>query len=504
MARSFYPAKEEIGFDLQSKQDALSSPQPARTGTHQVTVDRNSSSITPPPEGESKNRNSTRRRIPVACSRCRKRKIKCSGDTGDGQGCSNCQSSGNTNCHFLRVNSSILQTKVSAWPYSTLNATLSPSHHGQETYVSPMALRPGALTAATPLNPRFASISRPPTMDMGTAEHHQQYNRSRFGVENTINYEDEPSNIYGSQPSVYMVPTTPQAFLTDYCGVSWPRAWNDASSVSRTPTGGLLPEHETESAFQPPGYPFLFPGAALQSNETAIVSSIASSPEGQGTDRTLPNPNGRVQPQVGYPQFPSSSPEIFLGGSQQECRAGHSWAHRGVPTNNPRPIQNYTAGVYRAGHLSRRRATVLLPNNQDLMYGALPMSSACTSSPLVSSTGQFAGTNMVDAGEEIRANEGPRAARPVMMDNARLPIVESDYSTYGYCSPEKIRRGHRTNDSTQPALLISGEMPYERPKGPDSSVPLTFDRVRGTEALSEIREATQGHRGQALSNQGAF
>ncbi len=64
-----------------------------------------------------------RRRIPVAvcshsiyilqssnkntlqCGRCRKRKIRCSGDPGNGQPCSNCKSAGNEACQFLRVGS---------------------------------------------------------------------------------------------------------------------------------------------------------------------------------------------------------------------------------------------------------------------------------------------------------------------------------------------------------------------------------------------------------------
>ncbi|KAF2662495.1 hypothetical protein K491DRAFT_673017 [Lophiostoma macrostomum CBS 122681] len=47
----------------------------------------------------------TRRRIAVACARCRKRKIRCSGDPGDGSGCQNCRQAGvdpNT-CIFYRV-----------------------------------------------------------------------------------------------------------------------------------------------------------------------------------------------------------------------------------------------------------------------------------------------------------------------------------------------------------------------------------------------------------------
>ncbi|KAK4185592.1 hypothetical protein QBC35DRAFT_365596, partial [Podospora australis] len=44
-----------------------------------------------------------RKRIAVACSRCRKRKIRCSGDPGDGLPCSNCKNAGVEQCRFLRV-----------------------------------------------------------------------------------------------------------------------------------------------------------------------------------------------------------------------------------------------------------------------------------------------------------------------------------------------------------------------------------------------------------------
>ncbi|KAK3904127.1 hypothetical protein C8A05DRAFT_42745 [Staphylotrichum tortipilum] len=46
-----------------------------------------------------------RKRIAVACGRCRKRKIRCSGDPGHGQPCSNCKNAGVDQCQFLRVSS---------------------------------------------------------------------------------------------------------------------------------------------------------------------------------------------------------------------------------------------------------------------------------------------------------------------------------------------------------------------------------------------------------------
>lgn len=61
-----------------------------------------------------------RRRIAVACGRCRKRKIRCSGDKGSGNGCDNCKNAGNDSCQFLRVQSDecSLYTTPAEFPYS--------------------------------------------------------------------------------------------------------------------------------------------------------------------------------------------------------------------------------------------------------------------------------------------------------------------------------------------------------------------------------------------------
>ncbi|GAW14166.1 hypothetical protein ANO14919_035600 [Xylariales sp. No.14919] len=45
----------------------------------------------------------TRQRIGIACGRCRERKIRCSGDPGNGRKCSNCERAGYEPCLFLRV-----------------------------------------------------------------------------------------------------------------------------------------------------------------------------------------------------------------------------------------------------------------------------------------------------------------------------------------------------------------------------------------------------------------
>ncbi|KAF2441096.1 hypothetical protein P171DRAFT_446995 [Karstenula rhodostoma CBS 690.94] len=57
--------------------------------------------------GDDNETGQSRRRVAVACARCRKRKIRCSGDPGDGTACHNCTSAGvdPSNCQFHRVGS---------------------------------------------------------------------------------------------------------------------------------------------------------------------------------------------------------------------------------------------------------------------------------------------------------------------------------------------------------------------------------------------------------------
>ncbi|KAK7623611.1 hypothetical protein IWX50DRAFT_46672 [Phyllosticta citricarpa] len=77
-----------------------------------------------------------RQRISVACARCRKRKIRCSGDPGDGSGCQNCRTAGAdmSHCQFNRVGSGpISGLSVLTYPNGlSSNQTLpmAPLYHG--------------------------------------------------------------------------------------------------------------------------------------------------------------------------------------------------------------------------------------------------------------------------------------------------------------------------------------------------------------------------------------
>jgi hypothetical protein len=89
-----------------------------------------SSRTTPSSEPDSRAPSGSRKRVPVAvrlewlipqivewlahmlqCERCRKRKIKCSGNEGDSQACANCKNSGlEDSCRFLRASASFAFT----------------------------------------------------------------------------------------------------------------------------------------------------------------------------------------------------------------------------------------------------------------------------------------------------------------------------------------------------------------------------------------------------------
>ncbi|KAK2615061.1 hypothetical protein N8I77_001837 [Diaporthe amygdali] len=67
---------------------------PSHDARSMTMTDSQSDESTPP-----------RKRIAVACGRCRKRKIRCSGDPGGGLPCVNCKNAGVEACLFLRVQS---------------------------------------------------------------------------------------------------------------------------------------------------------------------------------------------------------------------------------------------------------------------------------------------------------------------------------------------------------------------------------------------------------------
>ncbi|TDZ36545.1 putative transcriptional regulatory protein [Colletotrichum spinosum] len=82
------------------RQQRYSSSNSTTSTSASTTSEARTSTMT---ERESETDTPPRKRIAVACGRCRKRKIRCSGDAGHGMPCQNCKAAGADNCMFLRV-----------------------------------------------------------------------------------------------------------------------------------------------------------------------------------------------------------------------------------------------------------------------------------------------------------------------------------------------------------------------------------------------------------------
>ncbi|KAF2139845.1 uncharacterized protein K452DRAFT_299830 [Aplosporella prunicola CBS 121167] len=108
-----------------------------RQDIRQCPVTRQNRNVPPPsvePEPDTAN-GQPRRRIAVACARCRKRKIRCSGDPGNNTGCQNCRAAGAdiNQCQFNRVGSFAPTGPVYNYPNavaSSPNLPLTNSYHG--------------------------------------------------------------------------------------------------------------------------------------------------------------------------------------------------------------------------------------------------------------------------------------------------------------------------------------------------------------------------------------
>ncbi|KAG6137898.1 hypothetical protein E4U28_004359 [Claviceps purpurea] len=81
-----------------------SNPNPKHRGLLRYSQTTNTMSDTEKTEESSV----PRKRIAVACGRCRQRKIRCSGDNGTGAACTNCRAAGAERCQFLRVSSLVV------------------------------------------------------------------------------------------------------------------------------------------------------------------------------------------------------------------------------------------------------------------------------------------------------------------------------------------------------------------------------------------------------------
>lgn len=453
--------------------------------------------------------------IRLQCRRCRKRKIKCSGDTGDGHGCSNCRSAGNTDCQFLRVSISpdeaVMQTDLlqkvqseslgtfSQFPYPPPGAAIAPTHLGG-MYTPQTSRKPNMLSmGSSPA--RMTGFPRTHEFDLGADSH--VFPRP-VGVD-SIPYGNEQSVDYSQSPA-YMLPSAPSGSTLEYGASPWsPKIWDSMFNVNRQTNGVIYPDLETNNSLTQSPYSYMLPSQGISPNEisqSATAMTAVSSADGPGTDRTLPTPTCRSQ------QLSSNaaslnvlSPESNL--AQMSELKGNFWNQRCETSPDQRtPVHTVPSNVPKCSNAS---------TTPDLLFPYVPMPTTTdeTTRPLSSTaTGpssansaatSFTGLETLDHEYKGIPNENFRrsfsrehsAGQRLAMINDCTPEI------YGYSSEKKSR------DSDN--RLMNG-FSYQRVRHPDPPGAFSFNLLPDTlpEYHRSVVENVHRPPVSPLGNQGAY
>lgn len=345
------------------------------------------------------------------------------------------------------------QTKVrapvtSGWPYPA-NDT-APQRLG--TYASSSKM--GNVPTSFPEH-RIHQFLRAPEYE-ATPDTQHLYGRQAFGIESTINYEDEPSTTYHAQSTpAYTLPNSPQVFMPEYCGMGLgSKSWAAALQGNRGPPGIVFSEGEAGSPLATAAYPYVISGQGSQSNEALSMvhtQGPLTSPA-QETERTPPNPTN------GSP-FPENS--NGLPANMDGPPPGHDY----------KPSSRWIARCeHRVPSVSFNTATMDRPkpipsSGQDVTFGFLPLASNSALSSVLPSSGACSSLESTaypaETSDEFRGN-GDDRYRSFSRDTRRMvPIADYRSSTYGYSRPTYRNRSEH-GDSNSESTLING-LPYRRP-----------------------------------------
>ncbi|KAI7680238.1 hypothetical protein KC319_g2289, partial [Hortaea werneckii] len=247
-----------------------------------------------------------RRRISVACSRCRRRKIKCSGNPGDGTGCQACRASGAdvSACHFNRVNSHELSmTGVEVYPPGSIA--------GNTPHSAAYASDTGSVTGAGWIGTHHQPMQRPSLPTLHT--------RSSF-VDGYDQYENSPVDSYTHASS--SMPRQ-DSYSSSYPNYENYRAWSTSSAMMSTPASAGYHEQPSSYSFGNLTAPFPQHGGSRLPSVTSDtfgsmnMSSLHSSlPVHTAQERRLPAPYTITYPNA-QTQHPSTQqlPDIRTIGS---------------------------------------------------------------------------------------------------------------------------------------------------------------------------------------------
>ncbi|KAL7933123.1 hypothetical protein V8C35DRAFT_327875 [Trichoderma chlorosporum] len=323
--------------------------------------------------------NTQRKRIAVACMRCRKRKIRCTGDSGNGQPCLNCKNAGYEPCQFLRVSSHETHLKNEQFAY---NMEVARNFQARGSSVVPPI-------PTTPLpSPYPESISMPAGEALpyrnGSASAYA-YGSKYYPLPGWSNgFADDNSIEYSVYPQSYQ-PQHDAAYMVGYRMGS--------NTPSNKPSGGSTPLYvEPESAYGYPAGPSAATAAAMvhrpatgaEANTGFAYQGITSLPN----ERLLPTPSVRPMtsaPQQHHPYRAESISSAYSKTSQSSTGssspAALSEAATAYTSFENSPLSSYPTPTTSNSHLRGEYTTsanpsldaIMAPSEEPLRMTAPPM-----------------------------------------------------------------------------------------------------------------------------------
>ncbi|KAJ0303220.1 uncharacterized protein N0V96_011638 [Colletotrichum fioriniae] len=300
-----------------------------------------------------------RKRIAVACGRCRKRKIRCSGDTGNGLPCQNCKAAGNESCMFLRVASteapwvSTDQTftydlkTARAYAHTAMASPLnsSPPHHytsdihdGLPRYSSTSASYYGGKYYASPAT--MPSWSATPGYSDDTVDYSPAAVAS-MGYPYSYQQPSDTSYYYRVNPTAKVAAAAPSADdlyvnTADAVAAAGYAYGSNAGAVTQLP-------HRPAAAVTAAAA-----AAAVQQqseNQNFSFTGVAASLPPAGGDRRLPDPATRQ---------PVANTNVLAYRTEgaaptSSSTASTSTKSSGSPTSQPSPISDVTTSYTTSG-----------------------------------------------------------------------------------------------------------------------------------------------------------
>ncbi|KAI9735412.1 MAG: hypothetical protein M1818_006418 [Claussenomyces sp. TS43310] len=229
-----------------------------------------------------------RRRIPVACVRCRKRKIKCSGPQND-LGCTNCKNAGVDNCQFNRVTSEPVQWRESSATVD-FNYDIGVASNIQCRNPPPNSLYGTSLSSYSASNPVPLNLYR----SHGIPGYQYSGKPNSYASNYGADYGDEAVDYSlsgGPYPLLSHDHVTPAAYSSNGSSRVW-TAPQKAGSALYFDSESANPGYHSQMSYPSHNYS-LRPSISTEPNSfsfSGMASSLPTPPPITSNDRMLPMP----------------------------------------------------------------------------------------------------------------------------------------------------------------------------------------------------------------------